>query len=198
MSWTAVSGATGYEWRYRGSWTNTWSAWNDNGSSRSKTITGLVSRSTYYFQVRAKNTDRIGPASTQKSGQISSFGAGVSGINLKEVVPFPSGVYVAWLRDAAAAPEGDESRYRVSGGAWSTWLQSSDFLTGTPEYHEREIRSLGNDVPVDIEIRVRQSQAPVASLTITLTATGRGATTAVRYGGRRQPGRERKAVCLAR
>jgi len=54
LSWAASTNATSYEYCY--GTTNPCSNWADNGASTSKTLSGLTPETTYYWQVRAKNT----------------------------------------------------------------------------------------------------------------------------------------------
>ena len=53
LNWGASTNATSYEYCY--GTTNPCSNWTDNGTSTSKTLSGLTPDLTYYWQVRARN-----------------------------------------------------------------------------------------------------------------------------------------------
>ncbi|MBN2549689.1 MAG: M6 family metalloprotease domain-containing protein [Anaerolineales bacterium] len=65
LAWESSSGATSYEYCYDTSNHNNCAAWQSNGSSQSKAISGLAYSTTYYWQVRAKNAS---PTITEANG----------------------------------------------------------------------------------------------------------------------------------
>jgi hypothetical protein len=56
LTWTASTGALGYEYCYDTTNDNVCPAWTSNGTSTSKALSGLSSNTTYYWHVRAVNT----------------------------------------------------------------------------------------------------------------------------------------------
>ena len=55
LTWATSTGATSYDYCYDTTNDNACSAWIDNGTSTSKTLTGLSTSTTYYWHVRANN-----------------------------------------------------------------------------------------------------------------------------------------------
>ncbi len=56
LTWGASTGATGYEYCYDTTNDNACSGWMSNGTSTSKTLSGLSQYTTYYWHVRANNS----------------------------------------------------------------------------------------------------------------------------------------------
>ena len=56
LNWEAGMGTDSYEYCYDTTNDNTCSNWTSNGTATSKTLSGLASATTYYWQVRAVNT----------------------------------------------------------------------------------------------------------------------------------------------
>jgi hypothetical protein len=57
LSWSLSSGASSYEYCYDAIDDSACSAWTNNGASTSKSLSGLATDTTYYWQVRAVNAD---------------------------------------------------------------------------------------------------------------------------------------------
>ena len=55
VSWSSVSGATYYQYRYRRDDQHSWPSWTNNGNSNSVNLSSLTSDMGYEFQVRACN-----------------------------------------------------------------------------------------------------------------------------------------------
>jgi len=55
LTWSASIGATSYQYCYDTTNDNTCASWISNGSSTSASLSGLLSNTTYYWQVRAVN-----------------------------------------------------------------------------------------------------------------------------------------------
>ena len=63
LTWTAVTGATGYERRHKRSSSSNWGSWASVSSGRSQNYGGLVNGVSYDFQVRAVTATQNGPSS---------------------------------------------------------------------------------------------------------------------------------------
>ncbi len=115
LSWSAVSGATGYEVRWRasgGSWGN-WSS--ESGTSRR--VSGLSAGTSYEFEVRAvKGSTRSSASSVSGRTEEATGGAptGFAATALSQTE-----MELSWDRVAGATTY--ELRWRGEGGAWSGW-----------------------------------------------------------------------------
>ncbi len=69
LVWTASTGAASYEYCYDTSNDNNCTTWTSNGAATSKLITGLAYSTTYYWHVRAVNTDGV----TYSNGSSTAF-----------------------------------------------------------------------------------------------------------------------------
>lgn len=69
LTWGTSSGATSYEYCYDTTNNNTCSPWASNGTATTKTLNGLTSGSTYYWHIRAVNSE----GTTYSNGSSSAF-----------------------------------------------------------------------------------------------------------------------------
>jgi len=69
LSWAASTDATSYEYCYDTTNDNACSSWTDNGASTSKALSGLAYGTTYYWHVRANNTN----GTTYSNGASTTF-----------------------------------------------------------------------------------------------------------------------------
>jgi len=90
LSWESSSGATGYYYCYDTSNDNACSNWTSNGTSTSKSLSGLSQNTTYYWHVRAVNS-RGTTYSNGSSTAFWSFNTGNPGPY--DMTSFSTGVY---------------------------------------------------------------------------------------------------------
>jgi uncharacterized delta-60 repeat protein len=69
LYWGSSSGASSYEYCYDTTNDNACASWTNNGTSTSKSISGLANGTTYYWHVRAINTDGV----TYSNGSSTAF-----------------------------------------------------------------------------------------------------------------------------
>jgi uncharacterized delta-60 repeat protein len=69
LYWGPSSGTTSYEYCYDTSNDNTCTTWVNNGTSTSKSLSGLATGTTYYWHVRARNSDGV----TYSNGSDTAF-----------------------------------------------------------------------------------------------------------------------------
>ena len=69
LSWGSASGATSYDYCYDTTNDNACSGWSGNGTSTTRTVTGLSGGTTYYWHVRANG----GGATTHADGGATAF-----------------------------------------------------------------------------------------------------------------------------
>ena len=125
VSWTAAVGATSHEFRYgTTSGAGTWAA---TTSDTSQTITGLTNGTTYYVQVRGKNTIGAG-AHAEISATPNTAPAAPTSLTRASG---DSSITVGWT--AAARATSHEFRYGTTSGA-GTWAatdtNTSQTITG--------------------------------------------------------------------
>jgi len=76
LSWAPSTAATSYWYCYDKTDDNTCTNWVNNGTGTSKSLTGLAANTTYYWQVRSKNTIGL----TYANGSSTSFWSFTTGI----------------------------------------------------------------------------------------------------------------------
>jgi hypothetical protein len=86
LSWDNSSGATMYEYCYDTSNDNACSNWTSNGTSTSKTLSGLSTATTYYWHVRAINNE----GTTYSNGSVTAFWSFTTAVAL----PDASNIYL--------------------------------------------------------------------------------------------------------
>ena len=148
-SWSAVSGATSYNlrWRVSGSGGN-WSGGVSSGTSRS--INGLASSTTYEVQVQAVNSGGMSGWSSSGTGTTTAVPA-----NAPATPSAPSvsridhdSLSVSWSSVTSAASYGVRYRVNGSGSSYSTTSTSGTSLT---------INGLAASTTYEVQIQARNS-----------------------------------------
>ena len=119
LSWSAVSGATGYEVRWRasgGSWGN-WSS--ESGTSRR--VSGLSAGTGYEFEVRAVKGSTKSSASSVSGRTRTATGGAPTGFAATALSQ--TQMELRW--DRVAGAKSYELRWRGEGGAWSGWTATA-------------------------------------------------------------------------
>ena len=129
LSWDAVAGATGYQYRQRKSEDDTYSAWRPttSGTAATHTVRPLYNGATYSFQVRAVRGAGNGPASDAVTATLLTVPADLT------ATPGDGQVALSW--QAVAGATGYQHRKRkphdVDYEAW-TAMATSTSHTVTP------------------------------------------------------------------
>jgi len=148
LQWNASTGASSYEYCYDTSNDNKCSGWQSNGSSTSKTISGLQKGKKYYWHVRAVNPEGWTYSNTSGTAYWNfTTGSGGSPPTAKSVyLPIMLGKASSTARvlSGRVTDKGDpvqttvELRY-YNGSSWSTYATA-----GTNTNGEYEFRNLPN------------------------------------------------------
>jgi fibronectin type 3 domain-containing protein len=125
LSWTTVSGATGYTVRFRLTGTTPWTTFTSGLSAASCTVTGLTAGTSYDFEVEASNTAGLGSYSAVTTISTGAVVPGqVTGVTTGSETE--SSTAVSWT-----APSGSPSSYTVAYGLHGGSLSQSVTATGT-------------------------------------------------------------------
>lgn len=118
LSWTPVSGASGYTLRYRKSGISSWSV-TSAGVSAAKTISGLTANSVYEYQVRTtcssgnSSYSAIATFTTLPAAGACATPTGLGAIGITQTQ-----ATLTWA--AVSGVPNYQLQYAVAGGAWQT------------------------------------------------------------------------------
>ena len=173
LSWTAVTGATSYEWREKEGASGTWSGWTET-TSTPVTRSNLTEGSTYYYEVRGKNSTGTGTAddancevpSDDPPDPVTNLSATLSGLSIT----------VSW--DSVTEATSYEWREKAGSGSFGSWTEttSTSFTRSnratdtTYTYEVRSKNSDGESSAEDVEITV--PAIPVAPTGLTASISG--------------------------
>ena len=183
VSWSSVSGATGYDIQYRVSGTTAWSS-PVSTAATSRTINGLNADTTYEVQVRAKNS--AGPSEWSSSGT----GATAEEEEL-ESPPTPAGVSLSVIDDttlrlswnSVAEATSFQGEYRVQGTSdyirISGNITSAYDITGlnantTYEARVRSTNSAGSSLFSSAASATTEAEPESFPITLSLVSVGSG------------------------
>ena len=174
LTWTAITGATGYDYRYKLASASTYPAtgtgsWTDVGNVTTATITNLSGGMFYDVQLRAKVTGIGESAATSAQRAQAQTTPGPATLTFSHG-PNPGDIKIDWTRPTPPAPaEHYEYRYKLrtaSDSAYSAWEKvpdddgDGDFSDETTE----TIAGLQAGVRYHVQFRVYASQAVGYSL----------------------------------
>ena len=135
LSWTAITGATGYDYRYKLASASTYPAagttgdWTSAGTGTTFTITNLSGGVFYDVQLRAKVTGIGDSAATSAERAQAQTTPGPASLTFSQG-PNPGDIKIDWTAPANMAPvEHYEYRYKLvtaSDSAYSTWAKNTD------------------------------------------------------------------------
>ena len=120
LSWSGVTGATSYEWREREGASGTWSGWTET-TSTSVERSNLTEGSTYYYEVRGKNSTGTGTAddancevpSDDPPDPVTNLSATLSGLSIT----------VSW--DSVTEATSYEWREKAGSGSFGSWTETT-------------------------------------------------------------------------
>ena len=135
LSWTAITGATGYDYRYKLASASSYPAagttgdWTSAGTGTTFTITNLSGGVFYDVQLRAKVTGIGDSAATSAQRAQAQTTPGPASLTFSQG-PNPGDIKIDWTAPANMAPvEHYEYRYKLmtaSDSAYSTWAKNTD------------------------------------------------------------------------
>ena len=170
LSWTAITGATGYDYRYKRASDSSYPAtgtgsWTDVGNVTSTTIENLSGGVFYDIQIRAKVTGIGESAPTSAERAQAQTTPGPATLTF-EHGPNPGDIKIDWTRPTPPAPaEHYEYRYKretASDSAYSAWeevMDSGDSGTAQDDETTVTIAGLQAGKSYHIQFRVYASQA---------------------------------------
>ena len=183
LTWTAITGATGYDYRYKLASASSYPAtgtgsWTDVGNVTTATITNLSGGMSYDVQLRAKVTGIGDSAATSAQRAQAQTTPGPATLTFSHG-PNPGDIKIDWTRPTPPAPaEHYEYRYKrqtASDSAYSAWEKvpdddgDGDFSDETTE----TIAGLQAGVSYHVQFRVFASTAIGYSLPQRGTQTSR-------------------------
>jgi hypothetical protein len=156
ISWGASSGATSYEYCYDTSNDGTCSAWTSNGTSTSKSISGLSTSTTYYWHIRAVNSF----GTTYSNGSSTAFWSFTTGAvpgSFDKIGPANGAINQSTSLTLSWGTASDATLYEycydtTNDNACSSWLSNgtstSKVLSGLAQnttyyWHVRAVNSIG-------------------------------------------------------
>ena len=169
LTWTAITGATGYDYRYKRASDSSYPAtgtgsWASAGTGTSFTVTNLSGGVFYDIQLRAKVTGIGDSAPTSAERAQAQTTPGPATLTFSQG-PNPGDIKIDWTRPTPPAPaEHYEYRYKretASDSAYSAWEKipdddnDGDFSDETTE----TISGLQAGVSYHVQFRVFASQA---------------------------------------
>ncbi|GEM_PF-1615567 len=157
LTWQASSGASSYEYCYDTTNDNACSGWTSNGTSTSKTLSGLSQYTTYYWHVRALNSFGTRYSNGSSTAFWSFTTGGVPGAFNKSspsngAANQPTSLTLAWGSSSNASSYEycyDTSNNNTCNGSWvnngtSTSVPVSGLSLATTYYwHVRAVNSFG-------------------------------------------------------
>ena len=171
LTWTAITGATGYDYRYKRASASSYPAagqtgdWASAGTGTSFTVTNLSGGVFYDIQLRAKVTGIGDSAPTSAERAQAQTTPGPATLTFSQGTN-PGDIKIDWTAPANNAPvEHYEYRYKretASDSAYSAWqevLDSGDSGTAQDDETTVTIAGLQAGVSYHVQFRVYASQA---------------------------------------
>ncbi|MYA09819.1 MAG: phage minor tail protein L [Holophagales bacterium] len=124
LTWTAVTGATGYQRRHKRTSSSSWGSWASAGSNRVQTYGSLVNGVSYDFQVRATSAAQQGPPSNTLT--LTPEEAVPDTPAAPDVDVVYDDVTVSWTEVARDSGGYDIQRRTGASGAWATIASDVD------------------------------------------------------------------------
>ena len=179
LSWNALTGATGYEYRCTPAATGCTNTWNDAGAGTSATITGLTGGDFYNVQLRALVTG-IGESSPTRAQRAQAQTTPGPATLTTTHGPNPGDIRIDWTAPANSAPVTHyEYRYKLASASDSAYpsayqmVQDSDADGDFSDETTVTIEGLQAGVSYHVQFRVYASSAIGYSLPQRKTQTAR-------------------------
>ena len=179
LSWNAVPGATGYQYRCRPAQSRCTTTWTTAGTGTSHTITNLNGGAYYNIQLRALVTGSGQSAPTAAERAQAQTTPGPAAISFAHG-PNPGDIKIDWTPPANLAPVTHyEYRYKLETAsvsaysAWTTVADSGDAGTSPANEVTVTISNLQAGISYDVQFRVLASTAIGYSLPQRSTQTAR-------------------------
>ena len=176
LSWNAITGATGYEYRCNPAGTGCTNTWTTAGTGTSHTVTGLTGGESYSLELRAITATEQSTAATATSAAQTLPGpqnfAAARGTNAGEID-------LSWSAPSSGTVTHYEYRFKLASnasyptsgtGAWVQVPDGTDSGTSLADETAYTISSLWAGVSYNIQLRVNTSTGNSLPFTATRTA----------------------------
>ena len=176
LSWNAITGATGYQYRCNPAGTGCTNTWTTAGTGTLHTVTGLTGGESYSLELRAITATEQSTAATATSAAQTLPGpqnfAAARGMNAGEID-------LSWSAPSSGTVTHYEYRFKLASnasyptsgtGAWAQVPDGTDSGTSLADETAYTIASLWAGVSYNIQLRVNTSTGNSLPFTATHTA----------------------------
>ena len=194
LSWNAITGATGYQYRCNPAGTGCTNTWTTAGTGTMHTVTGLTGGESYSLELRAITATEQSTAATATSAAQTLPGpqnfAAARGTNAGEID-------LSWSAPSSGTVTHYEYRFKLASnasyptsgsGAWAQVPDGTDSGTSLADETAYTIASLWAGVSYNIQLRVNTSTGNSLPFTATHTALEVWAPTGIGYATGDAPG----------